>query len=131
MAVDHIGFAVRDFPASRDFYTAALAPLGITVHSSGDDWALLGEAGEPQFWFGAAALAGPPPGHIHLAFGARNRAQVDAFHAAALIAGGQDNGAPGNREQYHPHYYAAFITDLNGHNLEAVCHAPGAAGDQT
>ena len=131
MALDHIGFAVADFPASRAFYLAALGPLGLEQHSAGDDWLLIGDAAGPQFWFGAATLAGPPPGHIHLAFAAADRSRVDAFHAAAIAAGGQDHGAPGLRPQYHPHYYAAFITDLNGHNIEAVCHGPGAAGDQT
>jgi catechol 2,3-dioxygenase-like lactoylglutathione lyase family enzyme len=125
MAFDHVGFSVADFPASRTFYTAALAPLGWTTQMEGDGWSMMGPEGKRAFWFGVVALAGPPPGHIHLAISAPDRAAVDAFHAAALAAGGADNGAPGLRPQYHPDYYAAFITDLNGHNLEAVCHAPG------
>ena len=121
MILDHIGFAVADFAASRAFYVAALAPLGIGVVVEGEGCAMLGRDGKGQFWFGAD---GTPPGHIHLAFTAADRAQVRAFHVAALGASGQDNGAPGLRPQYHPDYYGAFITDLNGHNLEAVRHVP-------
>ncbi|WP_372623792.1 hypothetical protein [Falsiroseomonas sp.] len=80
--------------------------------------------------FAVADFAGPPPGRIHSAFTAADRAWVDAFHAAALTAGGRDNGAPGIRAQCHPSYYAAFVIDSDGHNIEAVCHAPGTAEDQ-
>jgi catechol 2,3-dioxygenase-like lactoylglutathione lyase family enzyme len=125
MAFGHIGFSVTNFPAGRTFYAAALAPLGWTIQMEGDAWAMMGPEGKRAFWFGAAALAGPPPGHMHLAIAAPDGAAVNAFHVAALAAGGADNGAPGLRLMYHPDYYAAFITDLNGHNLEAVCHAPG------
>jgi catechol 2,3-dioxygenase-like lactoylglutathione lyase family enzyme len=127
MALDHVGFGVRDYPASREFYLAALAPLGMVIHSSAVDWVMLCDGGEPQFFVGSTDAAGPPPGHIHLAFRAATRAAVDEFHAAALAAGGQDNGPPGLRADYSPNYYAAFITDLNGHNLEAVCYLPGDA----
>ena len=120
MILDHLGVAVADFAASRAFYTAALAPLGIGVIAEGEGWAMLGRDGKGAFWFGAY---GTQPGHIHLAFAAADRAMVRAFHAAALAAGGTDNGAPGLRPNYHPDYYAAFVTDLNGHNIEAVCHA--------
>lgn len=129
--LDHLGFAVRDFAASRAFYLAALAPLGIAVHSEGEGWVMLGPAGRPQLWIGGTDVAGPAPGHIHYAFAAADRAAVRAFHAAALAHGGRDNGAPGLRPQYHPHYYAAFVIDPDGHNIEAVCHAPGTAEDQT
>ncbi len=117
--IDHIGFAVTDFPKSRAFYTTVLAPIGITVVREGEDWALMGRDGRGQFWFGSI---GTPPGRIHLAFTAAKHAQVRAFHATALKAGAQDNGAPGLRIEYDPNYYAAFVIDPNGHNLEAVCH---------
>ncbi len=119
MILDHIGFTVSDFAKSRAFYTQALAPLGIEVLMEGDDWAMMGKPGVPQFWFGAIGKA---PGPIHLAFRAENRDQVRAFHAAALAAGGMENGGPGIREQYHPDYYGAFVIDPDGHNIEAVCH---------
>ena len=122
MAIDHVGFAVADFAASRGFYTAALAPLGIGMVAEGEGWAMLGRDGKGSFWFGSY---GTPPGRIHLAFAARSLVEVDAFHAAALAADGQDNGAPGLRPQYRLNYYGAFIMDLNGHNIEAVCHAAG------
>ncbi|MES2713868.1 MAG: VOC family protein [Pseudomonadota bacterium] len=131
MALDHLGFAVADFPRSRDFYVAALAPLGFTVRKQAADSVMLGSSsGEPELWIGATSLAGPAAGHIHFAFTAADHASVDAFHAAALAHGGRDNGAPGLRPQYHANYYAAFIIDPDGHNIEAVCHAPGTAGDQ-
>jgi catechol 2,3-dioxygenase-like lactoylglutathione lyase family enzyme len=121
MILDHVGFAVADFAASRAFYVAALAPLGIGPVAEGEGWCMMGRDGRGAFWFG---VYGTPPGHIHLAFAAADRAAVRAFHVAALATGGADNGAPGLRPQYHPDYYGAFITDLNGHNIEAVCHAP-------
>lgn len=120
MLLDHIGFAVADFPRSRAFYTAALAPLGIAVMKEGEGWAGLGRDGQMALWIGNF---GTPPGRIHLAFAAADREQVRAFHAAALAAGGADNGAPGLRPQYHPDYYGAFVIDPDGHNIEAVCHA--------
>jgi catechol 2,3-dioxygenase-like lactoylglutathione lyase family enzyme len=129
--LDHLGFAVSDFGKSRAFYAAALAPLGMVVHSEAAGWAMFGPPGRPLLWIGGADVAGPPPGHIHYAFAATDRASVDAFHAAALAAGGRDNGAPGIRAQYHPNYYAAFVVDPDGHNIEAVCHAPGSPEDQT
>ncbi len=119
---DHVGFAVGDFARSRAFYAAALAPLGIAVMGEGEDWAMLGRDGKPQFWLGAH---GTPPGRIHLAFAADDRAQVRAFHAAALAAGGRDNGGPGLRPQYAPDYYGAFVISPDDHNIEAVCRAPG------
>ena len=121
MILDHIGLAVRDFAAAKSFYRRALSPLGIEVILEGDGWAAFGKAGKPQLWIG---VQGIPPGPIHLAFAADSRAQVRAFHRAALAAGGRDNGAPGVRAKYHPHYYAAFVFDPDGHNIEAVCHDP-------
>lgn len=121
MILDHIGFAVDDFEQSKAFYLQALAPLGIEIVNEGEGWAMLGQAGKGQFWFG---IYGNKPGPIHLAFAAKNRDQVKAFYTAALNAGGKDNGAPGIREHYHPNYYAAFVIDPNGHNIEAVCHQP-------
>ncbi|HEV7267523.1 MAG TPA: VOC family protein [Falsiroseomonas sp.] len=129
--LDHLGFAVADFAKSRAFYAATLAPLGMSVHSEGPGWVMFGPAGRPLLWIGGADIAGPPPGQIHYAFTAADRDAVAAFHAASLAAGGRDNGAPGIRAQYHPNYYAAFVIAPDGHNIEAVCHAPGAAEDQT
>jgi catechol 2,3-dioxygenase-like lactoylglutathione lyase family enzyme len=120
---DHLGFAVADFAASRAFYAAALAPLGIDVAMEFDGRAGLGRDGRPQLWFGQGEK---PAGRLHLAFDAGTREAVRAFHAAALKAGAEDNGAPGLRPHYHPNYYGAFVIDLNGHNIEAVCHSPEA-----
>jgi catechol 2,3-dioxygenase-like lactoylglutathione lyase family enzyme len=121
MILDHIGFNVTDFAAARAFFTKALAPLGIGISSEGAGYAMIGRGGRGQFWFGAM---GPSPGPIHIAFAADSRAAVDAFYAAALAAGGKDNGAPGVRAQYHPNYYGAFVIGPDGHNVEAVCHEP-------
>lgn len=121
MIFDHIGFNVSDFARSKAFYLQALAPLGIGVVSEGEGWVLIGRGGKPQFWFGAF---GPSPGTIHIAFAADDREQVRRFHAAALAAGGTDNGPPGLREHYHANYYGAFVFDPDGHNIEAVCHTP-------
>jgi catechol 2,3-dioxygenase-like lactoylglutathione lyase family enzyme len=123
MSIDHIGFGVRDFPKSRAFYLAALAPLGIGVVKEGEDWVMIGKDGHPMLWFGDV---GTVPGPIHVAFSAASHEQVRAFYAAALAAGGRDNGGPGIRAHYHPDYYAAFVFDPDGHNIEAVCHAPQA-----
>jgi len=119
--LDHMGFNVSDFEGTRKFLVAALAPLGIRVVRGGEGWAMLGRGGRGQFWFGAF---GPSPGPLHVAFSAETREQVRQFHVAALAAGGRDNGPPGIRAQYHPDYYAAFVIGPDGHNLEAVCHAP-------
>jgi catechol 2,3-dioxygenase-like lactoylglutathione lyase family enzyme len=119
MILDHIGFSVTDITLSRAFFTQALAPLGIGIVSEGEGWAMMGKHGKGQFWMDAF---GSSPGPIHIAFAAENREQVQAFHAAALAAGGQDNGPPGIRAQYHPNYYGAFIIGPDGHNIEAVCH---------
>ena len=117
---DHIGFAVRDLAKTREFYTAALEPLGFSTRFERDGLVAFGRPGRPQLWF--YARDGAPTG-VHIALEAETRAQVDAFHAAALAAGGTDNGAPGLRPQYRPTYYGAFVFYPDGHNLEAVCHA--------
>lgn len=121
MIIDHFGLAVANYEQSRAFYTEALAPLGIEPILEVEGWVGFGRFGKPEFWFGEQADRQSP---MHFAFTAESRAAVDAFHAAALAAGGTDNGAPGLREHYHPHYYAAFVLDPDGHNIEAVCHAP-------
>jgi catechol 2,3-dioxygenase-like lactoylglutathione lyase family enzyme len=119
--LDHIGLTVADAARARAFYDRALAPLGITVMMTGPEHAGYGSQGKPYFWIGT----GPSPaGHVHVAFTTPDRKTVDAFHAAALAAGGRDNGGPGLRPHYHPDYYAAFVLDPDGHNIEAVCHKP-------
>lgn len=123
MVFDHIGFNVTDFAAAKAFLTRALAPLGLAITQEAEGWAMIGRKGEGDLWFGAF---GPSPGPIHVAFAAANREQVRQFYAAAIAAGGQDNGPPGLRPRYHPNYYAAYVLGPDGHNLEAVCHAPEA-----
>jgi catechol 2,3-dioxygenase-like lactoylglutathione lyase family enzyme len=120
MSIDHVGFNVSDLRVARRFFEQALAPLGITVVAEGEGWAMVGRGGKGSFWFGRF---GASPGAIHLAFNAADREQVRRFHAAALAAGGTDNGAPGIRAHYHANYYAAFVIGPDGHNVEAVCHA--------
>jgi catechol 2,3-dioxygenase-like lactoylglutathione lyase family enzyme len=125
--IDHIGFPVADYARSKAFYLKALAPLGYALimevqqdqHDS--PAAGFGAAGKPDFWIGGEGGLNRP---MHVALGAKDRAAVDAFHRAALDAGGKDNGAPGLRPHYHPDYYGAFVLDPDGHNVEAVCHAP-------
>ena len=126
--LDHVGIEVSDYPRSKAFYEAALKPLGIS---------LLMEFAESAAGFGSETRHGPKPYFwvhsrgrpvvtgAHLAFGARSNELVDAFHAAALAAGGSDNGAPGPRPIYHPGYYGAFVLDPDGNNVEAVCHTVG------
>ena len=118
--IDHIGIAVSDFEKSVAFYTKALEPLGYTLVMTWQQNAGFGRAGKPDFWIGKGA----PQGSIHVAFKAAGRAQVRAFYEAAIAAGGKDNGGPGVRPHYHEHYYGAFVHDLDGHNIEAVCHEP-------
>ena len=117
--IDHLQLVVRDVEASRRFYTAVAAALGVPVGGSGDDWFWIDELFVSSI--DSATAAGSPTGRTHLAFQARDRAMVDAFHAAALTSGGLDNGAPGERP-YHPGYYAAFVLDPDGNNIEAVYH---------
>ena len=128
--IDHTGVGVSDFERSKAFYSAALGAIGyakllefgpeITGSTS---VAGFGEPPKPDFWIHAGAPNVPP---IHIAFRVPTRALVQAFHAAALAAGGTDNGAPGLRAHYHPDYYGAFVRDPDGHNIEAVCHTPEA-----
>ena len=120
---DHVGLNVRDYAASRAFFEQALAPLGYRVVMAFDEWkaAGLGTADKPEFWISEREPYGTG---THVAFTCPDHATVDAFHDAALAAGGIDNGAPGPREQYHPTYYGAFVHDLDGNNIEAVCHTP-------
>ncbi len=119
--LDHVALGVSDYGRCRSFYEAALAPLGYgVVMEIGDIACGLGTQGKPYFWIGAREQSGP----VHVAFTAPDRATVDAFHSAALAAGGRDNGTPGLREHYHPNYYGAFVLDPDGNNIEAVCHRP-------
>jgi catechol 2,3-dioxygenase-like lactoylglutathione lyase family enzyme len=116
---DHIGLKVKSVEASVRFYRAVLGVLGHVLHSQDEASASFGPPGEPAFW---VYLAKSPVGSgIHLAFRAPQRAAVDRFHKVGLEAGGQDHGAPGIRSDYGPHYYAAFLTDPDGNNVEAVC----------
>lgn len=116
--IDHLSIHVSDMAASKRFYEAALKPLGYTLMMDYGDQAVgLGEGGKPDFWLSKGAAH---PSHI--AFRSVDRATVDAFHAAAIAAGGRDNGTPGVRAQYHPGYYGAFVLDPDGYNVEAVCH---------
>jgi len=125
--LDHAGFPVSDYARSKAFYLQALAPLGyvlvMEVQQDENDSpaAGFGTGGKPDFWIGGEGGLQRP---IHIAIAAQDRAAVDAFYRAAIAAGGKDNGAPGLRPHYHPNYYAAFVLDPDGHNIEAVCHAP-------
>jgi catechol 2,3-dioxygenase-like lactoylglutathione lyase family enzyme len=123
--IDHIGIEVTDVARSVAFYERALAPLGYKLvmrfqPAPGMDVAGFGVGGKPDFWL----ANGRPDRAIHVAFHADKRSIVTAFHAAAMAAGGVDNGAPGPRPIYHEHYYGAFVKDPDGHNVEAVCHEP-------
>ncbi|MEW6206018.1 MAG: VOC family protein [Pseudomonadota bacterium] len=135
--LDHMTFRVKDISRAKEFYSAALAPLGYSVCFEGNyGMNILGlaypDASEPDgkkadVWF----IDGPSPyggsgstTGCHLAWRAKSRAEVDAFYKAALAAGGIDNGAPGLRPDYHANYYGAFIIDPEGNNIEAVCHLP-------
>ncbi|BDG02110.1 VOC family protein [Anaeromyxobacter oryzae] len=119
--IDHFTLKVRDGAKARAFYAAALAPLGYEVLMEFEGSYGLGAEKKPDLWIVQDPENTRP---MHFAFVARNRAAVDAFHRAALAAGGKDNGAPGLRPQYHPTYYGAFVLDDDGHNVEAVCHRP-------
>jgi catechol 2,3-dioxygenase-like lactoylglutathione lyase family enzyme len=114
---DHIGLHVSDLAASIRFYTAALAPLGFVLCSKDDSSAGFGPKDEPALWL-YASKSGTK---AHVAFRAKDRKAVDRFHAAAVDAGGKDHGAPGLRADYSPTYYAAFLIDPDGNNVEAVC----------
>ena len=120
---DHVGLNVRDQAVSRAFYERALAPLGYRVVMAIDEWraAGFGQADKPEFWISQREPYGTG---THVAFHCEAREDVDAFYVAALAAGGRDNGGPGIRAHYHPSYYAAFVLDPDGNNVEAVCHKP-------
>jgi catechol 2,3-dioxygenase-like lactoylglutathione lyase family enzyme len=126
--IDHMGVGASNFSASKRFYDAALSALRyesvmeFTPEQSGGYQGIgYGKDGKPFFWL---SNDGPRGTGIHVAFAASDRAAVDAFYKAALSCGGRDNGAPGLRPHYHPHYYGAFVFDPDGINVEAVCHAP-------
>jgi catechol 2,3-dioxygenase-like lactoylglutathione lyase family enzyme len=126
--LDHIGFPVSDFARSRAFYEAVLRPLGYGIvmevtaaETGGDEHCGFGTDRKPSFWIGTGT---PLVGRLHVAFGAPDHAAVDAFYQAAMGLLAADNGPPGLRPHYHPNYYAAFVLDPDGHNIEAVCHAP-------
>ncbi|UPT88343.1 VOC family protein [Bradyrhizobium barranii subsp. apii] len=126
--IDHLGFSVSDYERAKAFYAKALAPLDyslimeVTAEQTGHAAAAgFGANGKPDLWFGAEGAMNKP---VHIAILAKDRATVDAFYKAATAAGGRDNGAPGIRPHYHANYYGAFVLDPDGHNIEAVCHAP-------
>jgi catechol 2,3-dioxygenase-like lactoylglutathione lyase family enzyme len=126
MIIDHVGLGMSDFARAKTFYAAVVAPLGIALvmevspeQNGGVAAAGFGRTGKPDFWIGSDGKTTPP---MHVAFRAESRMQVRAFYDAALAAGATDNGPPGLRPHYHPNYYAAFVRDLDGHNIEAVCH---------
>ena len=125
ITLDHVGFAVADYTRSRAFYEKALAPLGMTLLMEFSGAAAgfgRDDGGRPSFFI--EAYGEPVRGRLHIALRAQDRAEVDAFHAAAIEAGGTDNGAPGPRPVYHAHYYGAYVLDPDGNNVEAVCHQP-------
>ena len=124
--IDHTGLSVSDYVRSKDFYVKALGAIGYRLIAEfpasvtgSTDVAGFGEPPKPDFWISAATPNKPP---VHVAFRVGTHALVDEFHAAAIAAGGKDNGAPGPRPHYHPGYYGAFVLDPDGHNIEAVCH---------
>ncbi len=128
--IDHTGIAVSDWSRARAFYDAALGALGASLlmvvpkeFTGGKNVGGYGRE-RPVWWLNDGGEPGPGR---HTAFTASTRAEVDAFYAAALAAGGRDNGAPGLRPHYHEHYYGAFVFDPDGNNIEAVCHAPETA----
>lgn len=123
---DHVKFGVSDFAASKAFYLQALAPLGVTAGAEGEPSYGIELVIPGQITSLCLFQATEKPAHLHLAFMAQTRQQVDDFFREALAAGGRDNGPPGLRPKYHAHYYAAFVIDPDGHNIEAVCHAPEA-----
>jgi catechol 2,3-dioxygenase-like lactoylglutathione lyase family enzyme len=124
--IDHTGVNVGDFARSKAFYVRALASIGyqllldLSAAPTGrEDVAGFGEPPRPDFWVAGGTRNAP---QTHVAFRVASRGLVDAFHRAAIAAGGRDNGAPGLRPHYHPNYYGAFVLDPDGHNIEAVCH---------
>jgi catechol 2,3-dioxygenase-like lactoylglutathione lyase family enzyme len=120
--IAHTGFGVSDFTAAKRFYERALAPLGYTAKMQSSEAAGFNDGKNTDFWIGRSDTVEP----MHVAFEAKSREQVEQFYRAALAAGGRDNGEPGYRPQYWPGYYAAFVHDLDGHNIEAVWYDYGA-----
>jgi catechol 2,3-dioxygenase-like lactoylglutathione lyase family enzyme len=118
--IDHVELFVADPARSVEFFRAALTPLGYAVHAHGESSGLGADAAHLDFWVRKGGPSQPLP---HVAFNCANRADVDASHAAALAAGGRDSGAPKLLPHIHPNYYAAFVRDPDGHNIEFVCHA--------
>ncbi|WP_066960766.1 VOC family protein [Microbulbifer sp. Q7] len=122
--LDHIGLIVHDYQRSKAFYQSALAPLGYELVMEMAGWAGFGWGGKPQLLIKGGSSTAPA---VHIAFSAEDRETVQAFHKAAIEAGGKDNGAPGLRPEYHEHYYGAYVLDPDGHNIEVVCHIPADA----
>jgi catechol 2,3-dioxygenase-like lactoylglutathione lyase family enzyme len=120
---DHVVFGASDYAASKAFFLESLEPLGVAIVHEGPLGVELSADGKSSL---CIRRADEKPSHLHLAFTAANRRQVDAFHRAALAAGGKDHGAPGLRPNYHANYYAAFVIGPDGHNVEVVCHEPEA-----
>jgi catechol 2,3-dioxygenase-like lactoylglutathione lyase family enzyme len=123
---DHVKFGVSDYVASKAFFLQALAPLGVKAGGEGEPSYGIELYADGQVASLCLFQTADKPAPLHIAFMAKTRAQVDAFHREALAAGGADNGAPGLRPKYHANYYAAFVIGPDGHNIEAVCHAPAA-----
>ena len=122
--VDHVGFAVADYQRSKTFFEKAFAPLGLKLLIEFSEAAAgFGKEGAERPSFFIEAHGEPVQGRLHIALRAENRGQVDAFHTAAMAAGGTDNGAPGLR-WYHPNYYGGYVLDPDGNNIEAVCRLP-------
>jgi catechol 2,3-dioxygenase-like lactoylglutathione lyase family enzyme len=118
---DHVGISATNLAESKSFFLKALQPLGVELVMEGPYGVGIGTNKKPSFWLSEAK---DRPGHLHLAFTADSRQQVDEFYKAALAAGGKDNGGPGLRPHYHANYYGAFVIGPDGHNVEAVCHQP-------
>lgn len=126
--IDHTGVNASDFNKSKAFYSRVLSAIGYSLLvelpasvTGSTDVAGFGEPPKPDFWISKGVPNNPP---VHVAFRVATRAQVDAFFNVAIAAGGRDHGKPGVRSHYHPNYYGAFVLDLDGHNIEAVCHSP-------
>jgi catechol 2,3-dioxygenase-like lactoylglutathione lyase family enzyme len=118
VTIDHINVGVANLARSRAFYERALAPFDITFVMTDIAGMGFGRGGRPTFWISDRGPSGP----VHIAFTSPDRATVEAFYSTALAAGGQGNGPPGLRPQYHPNYSSAFVLDPDGNNIEAVCH---------
>lgn len=121
--IDHVSVRVQDFPRLLSFYREALAPIGYQVIMEYPGAVGLGAGGKPDLWL---MQTDRPLNPTHVALSGTREA-IDKFHAAGLAAGGVDNGAPGLRVDYHPNYYAAFVRDPEGNNIEVVCHLPPGA----